>query len=253
MLRARDFRQRAWSALSGKWGTMIVIMLIVSLISGACGGLTIIGVGAIVLLLITGPLSLGVAGSCLRVVRGQSVEVSNTFDGFKNFGGAFLLSLLNSIFIALWSLLFIIPGIIKSYAYSMSFYILNDNPQMDANTARKRSIEMMRGNKWRLFCLDLSFIGWWILCILTLGILSFWVEPYQKVAYAEFYQSLLAEQSSDFGGSYYGSGYNANGGYDANGGGNTSYGGNANGGYNTDDGLQKGDTDDSSPFSADDL
>ena len=181
-MRARDFRQRAWSAMS------------VSLISGALGGLSIIGVGAIALLLITGPLALGVTHVYLSVVRGGSAELSDTFSGFKNFASAFLLQLLIEIFTALWSLLFIIPGIIKSYSYSMSFYILHDNPQMPANEARKMSMQMMRGNKWRLFCLDLSFIGWFLLSILTFGILLFWVEPYQGVARAEFYQNLLEEQ-----------------------------------------------------------
>ena len=78
----------------------------------------------------------------------------------------------------------------------MSFYILADNPEIDFNVARVRSIEMMRGNKWRLFCLDLSFIGWYLLCILTLGILSLWVTPYHNAARAEFYQSLISGKNS---------------------------------------------------------
>lgn len=81
-----------------------------------------------------------------------------------------------------------------SYAYSMSWFILADNPDMPATEARKRSIAMMRGNKWRLFCLDFSFIGWMLLCILTLGILTFWIMPYVQTARAEFYQDLLARE-----------------------------------------------------------
>ena len=73
----------------------------------------------------------------------------------------------------------------------MSYYILADKPTLTATEIRHRSIELMRGNKWRLFCLEISFIGWWILCILTLGILSFWIIPYQQSAIAAFYQSLL--------------------------------------------------------------
>lgn len=214
MLKARDFRRSAWSALSGKWGTMILIVLIVTLILGACGGMSTFGIGAVVLLLVTGPLTLGESAQFLKLVRGQRVEFSGTFDGFKNFGNAFLLSLLNSIFIALWSLLLVIPGIIKSYAYSMSFYILADNPTMDANTARVRSIELMRGNKWRLFCLDFSFIGWYLLCGLTFGILSFWVAPYHQAARAVFYQEILREK----GVMYYGADYREHNGGNVNGG-----------------------------------
>ena len=81
-----------------------------------------------------------------------------------------------------------------SYAYSMSWFILADDPNIPANEARKRSIEMMRGNKWRLFCLDFSFIGWILLSILTFGILLFWIRPYMQTARAEFYQDLLAQE-----------------------------------------------------------
>ncbi|MDE7085033.1 MAG: DUF975 family protein, partial [Clostridia bacterium] len=192
---AKDFRRNAWAALSGNWGTMVLIALIVVLISGACGGAAFIGIGAVVLLLIEGPLGLGMAIANLKLIRRQGVEISNVFDGFKNFASAFLLYLLNSIFIALWTLLFIIPGIIKSYSYSMGVYILADNPTMDANSARKKSMEMMRGNKWRLFCLDFSFIGWYLLCILTFGILTLWVSPYHSAARAEFYQHLVSQNN----------------------------------------------------------
>ena len=231
---AKDFRRKAWSKLSGKWGTFILICLISALISGACGGIStvarsnaVIGavfsvIGVIISALVGGPLGLGVSECFLKLVREQRVEIGNMFDGFKNFVKGFVLQLINTIFIALWSLLFVIPGIIKAYSYSMSFYILADNPEMDANDARKKSMEMMRGYKWRLFCLDLSFIGWYILCILTLGILTLWISPYHNAARAEFYQNLLAEKnggnvnSQDFtqhadinanGGSVFGTGY----------------------------------------------
>ncbi len=190
-MKARDFRKRAWSVLNGKWGTMIVIWLIVSLILGACGGLSWLGVGAIAALLVTGPFNLGVASANLKLARGANVEISDAFGGFQNFADSFLLYLLNSIFTALWSLLLIIPGIIASYRYSMSYYILSDNPTMDGNEARVASVQLMRGNKWRLFCLDCSFIGWYILCVLTFGILTFWVAPYHEAARTEFYRDLV--------------------------------------------------------------
>lgn len=193
VLNAKDFRHRAWNALSGKWGALVIITLVYSLVGAALSGLSIIGVGAIALLVVVGPLELGLMQCYLKVVRGGTPQISELFDGFKNFLKAFLLYLINTIFIALWSILFVIPGIVKSYSYSMSYFILIDNPDMDANEARKRSMAMMQGYKWRLFCLDLSFIGWMLLTLLTFGILSFWVIPYTGVARAEFYEELLRE------------------------------------------------------------
>ncbi len=229
---AKDYRQRAWNKLSGNWGMFVAICFIASLITSAAGGFTAVSrsnavfgaifsiAGLIISTLIGGPLNLGTSECFLKLVRGQRVELVNMFDGFKNFVKGFILQLLNTIFIALWSLLFVIPGIIKAYSYSMGFYILADNPGMEANDARKKSMEMMYGYKWRLFCLDFSFIGWYILCFLTLGILTLWVVPYHNAARAEFYQNLLAERnggvdyvSGDIGGatasggSVFGTGY----------------------------------------------
>ena len=96
--------------------------------------------------------------------------------------------------ILLLALLFVIPGLIKSYSYAMTFYIMADNPGIDGNEAITRSRQMMDGNKWRLFCLDFSFIGWIILCMLTFGILFFYVGPYMEAAHAAFYQSLKGDE-----------------------------------------------------------
>ena len=153
--------------------------------------------GAFASLLITGPLAAGTALLAVSVIRGNNVSVEMQFSGFKNFVKTFLLNLINGIFIFLWSLLFFIPGIIKTFSYSMSYYVLLDNPSMSSNDARKRSMEIMAGNKWRLFCLEFSFIGWGILCLLTLGILSFWVSPYMESAKAAFYQSLVKKDEAE--------------------------------------------------------
>ena len=177
-MKARDFRAKAWAACKGNWGVAILSLIIVSIITGICG--VIPAVGSLITLVITGPLMLGLAVVFSKLIQGEKAEIANLFDGFKNFVNSFLLYILNSLFTVLWSLLFVIPGIVMSYAYSMSFYILKDNPELSANEARKQSIEMMRGNKWRLFCLDLSFIGWVLLSILTLGILMLWVSPVQQ-------------------------------------------------------------------------
>ena len=187
-MKARDFRAKAWAACKGNWGVAILSIIIVGIITGICG--VIPTVGSLISLVITGPLTLGLVVVFSKLIKGEKAEIANVFDGFKNFVNSFLLYILNSIFTFLWSLLFVIPGIVMSYAYSMSYYILKDNPELSANEARKQSIEMMRGNKWRLFCLDFSFIGWALLSILTFGILMLWVSPVMEASHAAFYESL---------------------------------------------------------------
>ena len=90
----------------------------------------------------------------------------------------------------MWSLLFIIPGIVAAYSYAMAPYILAENPDMTVREAIAASKEMMRGSRWRLFCLGFSFIGWSMLCILTLGIGNLWLRPYREAAQAAFYRDL---------------------------------------------------------------
>ncbi len=195
MLYAKDLRaiarQKMDNSWSGPvWSTFALITLVYSLILGGAGAVT----GGIVILLLSGPLALGMVQVSMKIMRGKRIEFGNLFDGYKDFSRAFLLALLNDIFVCLWSLLFIIPGIVKSYAYAMSYYILADNPQMSANEARKRSIELMKGNKWRLFCLQFSFFGWNLLTLLTFGILDFWITPYKQVATAAFYEEIMREK-----------------------------------------------------------
>lgn len=186
---ASEFRHAAWNKLSGKWGTMALATLAKSALEGLASSL--VGIG---LFIVGGPMSLGMAQMSLNIYRGKNEKIDTLFDPFKtNFGGSVLAYVLISLFTALWSMLFIIPGIVKSYAYAMTYFVMVDNPKMDANDARKRSIEIMKGNKWRLFCLDFSFIGWDILSIFTLGILSYWIAPYRLMAYAEFYRELVPE------------------------------------------------------------
>ena len=191
MLKAKDFRLQAWGKLKGNWGTAIAVTIIYSVITGILAALAYFYIGAIAELLVAGPLSLGLVIFYLNVTRKSEAEIGNMFAGFKNFIKALLAWLLVGIFTFLWSLLFIIPGIIKSYSYSMTMYVLADNPDMDPSDAIKKSMELMQGNKWRLFCLQFSFIGWILLSMLTFGILMFWVQPYMQAATAEFYNSLV--------------------------------------------------------------
>ena len=194
MKRAKELRASAWEKKKGRWGMLALVFFIYSLIMAACAALSYVVVGAVAVLLLSGPLMLGFTMVCLAVSRRQGASLSKLFEGFSRFGDSLVLFLLMDIFIFLWSLLLVIPGIIKMYSYSMSWFVLHDRPDLTGNEARKRSMYLMKGHKWRLFCLDFSFIGWYLLSALTLGILAFWVTPYHMTARAEFYQELLAEE-----------------------------------------------------------
>lgn len=195
-MKAKDYRQKAWAALKGNWGIMIGITLVYSLIIGALSAIP--AVGFVAVLVLQGPLYIGLVLAFMNLMRGNRPDFPILFEGFnKCFLQSFLLVLLNSIFVMLWSLLFVIPGIIKTYAYAMSTYILADNPTMTQDEARKASIEMMNGNKWRLFCLHFSFFGWILLVILTFGILYIWVMPYMQAANTAFYEDLKAKNATE--------------------------------------------------------
>ena len=101
------------------------------------------------------------------------------------------------IFTTLWSFLFVIPGIIKAYSYSMSFYILAENPDMTARDALNESKEIMKGNKLNLFVLELSFILWAFAIIFTLGIAAIYVEPYMQLTYVNFYHNIKRQPAAE--------------------------------------------------------
>ncbi len=188
-----EFRRAAWNKMSGQWGTMALATFVKSALEGLASSL--MGIG---LFIVGGPMQLAMSQMTLNIHRGKTEKIDSLFDTFKtNFGGSVLAYVLISLFTFLWSLLFFIPGIIKQYSYAMTYFIMADNPKMEANDARKRSMEIMKGNKWRLFCLDFSFIGWDILALFTFGILYYWITPYRLMAYAEFYRELVpdAEQA----------------------------------------------------------
>ena len=138
-------------------------------------------------------VSLGLIQYNLDLIDGKDVEFGQIFSKASMFGKAFWLRLRMDIFTFLCTLLLNIPGIIKSYAYSMSGFILAENSEMTAKEAMKVSEKMMAGNKWRLFCLQFSFIGWQLLCILSLGIGFLWLTPYMNAATAAFYDEISRE------------------------------------------------------------
>jgi len=186
-----ELRAVARSQLHGSWLAAVGIVLVYSVIISASGFLII---GPLVL---GGPLTLGLIGYFLKKVRGEQVKLENLFDGFSLFVSSFLLYLLEFIFVSLWSLLFLVPGIVKCFSYSMAFFILHDNPDIGASEAITRSKKMMYGHKGKLFGLCLSFIGWGILCCFTFGIGFLWLCPYISLSIANFYEDLKQNQPAD--------------------------------------------------------
>lgn len=191
LMNAQDFRQEAWRRLGGKWLTLAIASLVYSLIMGVCSAFAKYVIGGVAALLLTGPFIVGFVIMTLHVVRREDISVDQLFEGFKDFGSSSVaLYVVNTFLIILWTLLLVIPGIIKAYSYSMSYYILVDEPNLTPDEARRRSMAMMEGNRWRLFCLHLSFIGWIFLSALTFGVLLLWVYPYIRTAEALFYEDL---------------------------------------------------------------
>ncbi|MDR1004166.1 MAG: DUF975 family protein [Prevotellaceae bacterium] len=151
-------------------------------------------VGMIVAILLI-PLYYGFNVAMLQIKRGGRAEVAVLFSGFKDYQRVFLTDLLLMVYVFLWTLLLIIPGIIKYLSYSMTNYILKDRPELAYDAAIRESMRMMKGHKWKLFLLYLSFIGWLLLCQLTLGIGIFFFYPYVYVTEAAFYDNLKGELS----------------------------------------------------------
>ena len=144
----------------------------------------------IVNFIIGGTVQLGYAKFLLGQHDGKDYSVGDLFSQFRRFGTGFAQAFLKNLYIILWTLLFIIPGLIKTYSYAMTPFILADHPEMTANEAITASRKLMDGHKGELFVLGLSFFGWGLLCVITLGIASLWVTPYINAAYAAFYRRL---------------------------------------------------------------
>jgi uncharacterized membrane protein len=179
---------QAKDALKGKWGLAIGTLVIYMLITGCTGAFP--KLGGLLSLIIGGPFALGLAIFSLSLARNKGAKVEQIFEGFNYFVTALCTYLLMILFIALWTLLLIVPGIIAALSYAMSFYILADNPSMAAMDVLRKSKAMMNGYKLKLFYLGLRFFGLALLCILTLGIGFFWLIPYANVCTAKFYDDI---------------------------------------------------------------
>lgn len=150
------------------------------------------GTKGLIGMLVSGIFTMGFISIAMAVVEGRKPAISDAFAGFKMLGKSVGAGLLTSIYLGLWSLL-IIPAFIKPWSYSATFYLLRAHPDMGVNEAITRSCELMDGHKWEAFVLSLSFFGWWLLVIITLGIAALYVGPYTAVTYAEFYNKLVID------------------------------------------------------------
>lgn len=178
----------ARESLKGKWGLAILTFFIFTLLTAAPGSVEYRG--SVLTLILGGPLTLGAALFSLSISRGQEARLEQLFDGFQRFSTALVAYLLIIVYVLLWTLLLIIPGIIAALGYSMTFYIIADDKLIKPEEALHKSKSMMDGYKMKLFYLCLRFFLLALLCILTLGIGFFWLIPYTHVTMAKFYDDI---------------------------------------------------------------
>ena len=220
-----QFKEHALRILKGHWKEAILVTLIASILGGAVSGTSFditFGIDSeelqklpsfitdllIPYLIIVSPIAtiLGLAqfilggmiqlGHCkylLKLHDGMDARLEDLFSESDRFLNGFLLHLLISLFVTLWAILLVIPGIIAAIRYSQAFFLLCENPQMTPMEAINRSKEIMDGHKMEYFLLDLSFIGWIFLGALTLGIGYLWLSPYMSMAHACFYRNLCPQ------------------------------------------------------------
>jgi uncharacterized membrane protein len=211
----KDLMADARAALSGNWGlgvlgyvlymalfmsfSMFVFtsVFFVSMVSQVGGANTAAATEAMNLFssliqsLVSGAFMVGFAGFFLGIVQEGSARLELLFVGFQRFWKSFGVYFFYSLFIILWTLLFIIPGIIATFRYAMAFFIIADDEDCGPLEAISRSKEMMKGNKWKFFCLNWRFFGWALLAaFFTFGIGYLWLVPYMQTSFAKFYEDV---------------------------------------------------------------
>ena len=218
-MKISEIKKQSLQSLQGKWGLVVLLTFIMFsmyyilpsiveiILSGGFsewidqeGTTATENIVEMIFTILLFPFSIGVCWFYLSLVRDNNPKISNVFaiysDGktsIKVIGA----TILQGIFVFLWSLLLIIPGIIKSISYSQTFYILRDHPEYTILEAITESRKKMVGYKWKYFLLGLSFIGWGILCLFTVGIGLLWLIPYYSTAIATFYKEVIYSQDAD--------------------------------------------------------
>ena len=220
MLKAKDFRAQARTALKGKWMQAAIAGLIAGIMGGtvlyqgyansgatntvsesATTGFTweivlvtaaLVVVAGILAFIIGSIVGLGYAKFNLELYTNETADFKTIFSERSRYKECFKLFFMQFLYVSIGSLLFVIPGIIALYANCMGAYIMVENPEMSAKEALAASRAMMKGNKWRLFCLNFSFIGWDILASFTMGVGKLFLCPYVEAATAAFYNEIKA-------------------------------------------------------------
>ena len=211
-----DYRRIARENLAGNWGKSILVTFVAAVFGALLTGgsfsfnidaeilaellatlqryvallVSIMSFLSLVQFIVGGTVQLGYTKYLLNQYNKASFDISNLFSEFDRFTQGFLQSFLRGLYVFLWSLLFVIPGIVKSYSYAMTPFIMAENPNMTANEAITASRELMDGHKFDLFLLELSFFGWALLNLLTLGLGSLALNPYMNAARAAFYKDI---------------------------------------------------------------
>ena len=191
-------RNQAYEALRGKWTPAVVTSLVFCILLGVAVSLSRVNALLYLIAYLGGAsiVAIGMLYACWDLFTKDTLpEAGALFAPFKQYARTVGAVLLVFVYTLLWTLLLVIPGIIKAYSYSMTFYILRENPEMTAGDAITASQKMMDGHKMDLFLLSLSFIGWAILASITFGIGYLWLIPYIYTAYAAFYETLKKETS----------------------------------------------------------
>ncbi len=187
---AQELNSESFSNLTPEQQSVVVMAVL-----GA--SLAALAVFLVIKIFLANPIELGGSRFFKQNVEAAPAPLGVLKAGFQNYGHTFVTMFLRDLYICLWMLLLIVPGLIKAYSYRMVPYILAENPDMPANEIITRSREMMKGHKWKSFLLDLSFLGWILLGILTLGIgLVFWTAPYMQSTDAALYLKLKELQTA---------------------------------------------------------
>ena len=229
-MEAKTLRARARTSLAGQWGVSIGVAALAALLGGLITGSSFLpdvsyqlpvsfpllerisaalndgvrmgrftlslrsGVTGLAAFILGGTLQLGYARFLLKQQDGLKPEFNDLFSQFHRFGTGFAQHFLRSLYTTLWSLLLIIPGIMASYSYAMTPFILANHPQLTAGQAIDCSKDLMAGHKMDLFILDLTFLGWDLLAGLTWNLGYLALNPYKNAAHAAFYRQLLVEK-----------------------------------------------------------
>ncbi len=236
LIYASEYRAAARNMLCGRWTEAVLVGLVASLLCGGLTGgntitfnfstnnfrtlpqnvyyttgswalsglamtvstiITILAVLAVILMIVVGGVvETGYARYNMEMVNGAPSGIRDLFTDFSRWGTCLLMQIIRSIIILIGSILLVVPGIIASYGMRMAPFILAEHPDYTGWQAIKESWDMMKGHKWRFFCLEISFIGWAILSGIICGIGLLWLTPYRYASYSIFYLELAGDYYS---------------------------------------------------------